>query len=566
MWNGVGGSTNVYGAIWPRLRPSDFRKGVEHGLAPNWPMTYEDLAPYYERADQLIGVSGLAGDPAVPSEGYPTPPLPMGAAARRLAHGFDRLGWHWWPAPAGVISVDYDGRPACNGCGVCNGCPRGSMSKFSLSVWPKALAAGAELRTYARVVRIEKGRNGRATGAVYLDRNSGTRCFLSADVVVLAANGVGTPRLLLASDNLANSSDQVGRNLLHHTLVSADIWVDEPVASHMGYVASVISREFAESDPSRGFVNGFNFNCLTSGAAGEQAIGYLSEAHAPWGRDHHRWFERHFGHGIGIHVIGDDLPNPDNRVSLDPAALDADGAPVARLHYATGENDRRMMKFMLDRLVDLASAAGAFEYRLQDYIGADGVYRTPAWHLLGTCRMGASPESSVVNRWHQAWDVPNLFILDGSTFATGGVVNPTPTLSALALRAAEHLRDNFRDLSRRPARWRPDPRHGSAQPLAEPGAPVDEIDTPALIIDLDAFEHNLDHMAALGPRGRGQAPSARQDPQVAGHRPAADRARRGRPVRPEDRGKRRFSSGAGSATSSSATRSPAPASSPASPR
>jgi 2-methyl-1,2-propanediol dehydrogenase len=264
--------------------------------------------------------------------------------------------------------------------------------------------------------------------------------------VVLAANGVGTPRLLLASDNLANSSDQVGRNLLHHTLVSADIWVDEPVASHMGYVASVISRQFAESDLSRGFVNGFNFNCLTSGAAGEQAIGYLSEARAPWGHDHHRWFERHFGHGIGVHVIGDDLPNPDNRVTLDPTALDADGAPVARLHYAPGENDRRMMRYMLDRLVDLAGAAGAFEYRLQDYIGADGVYRTPAWHLLGTCRMGASPESSVVNRWHQAWDVPNLFIVDGSTFATGGVVNPTPTLSALALRAAEHLRDNFHEL------------------------------------------------------------------------------------------------------------------------
>ena len=446
MWNGVGGSTNVYGAIWPRFRPSDFRKGVEHGLAPNWPITYEDLAPYYERADRLIGVSGLAGDPAVPPESYPTPPLPMGAAARRLARAFDGLGWHWWPVPAGVISADYDGRPACNGCGVCNGCPRASMSKFSISVWPKALAAGTELRTYARVLRIETGRDGRATGAVYLDRTTGERRFQAADVVVLAANGVGTPRLLLASDNLANSSGQVGRNLLHHTLVSADIWVEEPVASHMGYVASVISRQFAETDLSRGFVNGFNFNCLTSGAAGEQAIGYLSEARAPWGREHHRWFERHFGHGIGIHVIGDDLPNAYNRVTLDPGEVDADGAPVARLHYAPGENDRRMMKYMLDRLVDLANAARAFEYRLQDYIGADGVYRTPAWHLLGTCRMGASPETSVVNQWHQAWDVPNLFIVDGSTFATGGVVNPTPTVSALALRAAEHVRDNFREL------------------------------------------------------------------------------------------------------------------------
>jgi choline dehydrogenase-like flavoprotein len=446
MWNGVGGSTNVYGAIWPRFRPSDFRKGIEHGHAPDWPIAYEDLAPYYERADRLIGVSGLAGDPAVPPETYPLPPLPISPAARLLAKAFDRLGWHWWPVPAGVVSQDYDGRPACNGCGFCYGCPRGSMNKFSISVWPKALAAGAALRTHARVLRIETGRDGRATGALYFDRATGRRRFQAADVVVLAANGVGTPRLLLASDNLANSSDQVGRNLLHHTLVSADLWVEEPVASHMGYVASLIGRQFAESDVARGFVNGFNFNCLTSGAAGEQAIGYLSDGRAPWGRDHHRWFERHFGHAIGVHAIGDDLPNPENRITLDPAALDADGMPVACLHYAPGENDRRMMRYMLDRLVDLADAARAFEYRLQDYVGPDGVYRTPAWHLLGTCRMGASPETSVVNKWHQAWDVPNLFILDGSTFATGGAVNPTPTVCALALRAAEHLRDHFREV------------------------------------------------------------------------------------------------------------------------
>ena len=218
-----------------------------------------------------------------PPDDYPTPPLPMQAASRRLAQAFDRLGWHWWPVPAGVISRNYDGRLACHGCGICNGCPRGSMSKFSTSVWPKALEAGVELRTYARVMRIEKDRSGRATGAVYIDRNTGREHFQRAEVVILAANGVGTPRLLLASDNLANSSDQVGRNLLHHTLVACEMWVDEPLAAHTGYVAALISRQFAETDLSRGFVNGFNFNCVTTGGAGEQAIGFLSDAHAPWG-------------------------------------------------------------------------------------------------------------------------------------------------------------------------------------------------------------------------------------------------------------------------------------------
>ncbi|MBV9704304.1 MAG: GMC family oxidoreductase [Methylobacteriaceae bacterium] len=447
MWNGVGGSTNVYGALWPRYRPSDFRKGTEHGLQPDWPISYEDVAPFYDRADRLVGVSGLAGDPSMPAHShYPTPPVPLGGPSRRLAKAFDRLGWHWWPVPAGVISTDYDGRRACHGCGVCSGCARGSMSKFALSVWPKALAAGVDLRIYARVLRIEKGRDGRAAGAVYVDRATGRLRQVKADVVIVAANGVGTPRLLLASDNLANSSGEVGRNLLHHTLVACEMWVDEPLAAHTGYVASLISREFAETDTRRGFVNGFNFNCVTTGGAGEQANGYLSNARAPFGKGHHRWFERHFGRGFGVFAIGDDLPSADNRVTLSATERDDDGVPVAQLSYKPGDNDRRMMRFMLDRLVDVAKATEAFEYRLQDYIDENGVYRTPAWHLLGTCRMGKTPDMSVVNKWHQCWDVPNLFIVDASVFTTGGVVNPTATVCALALRAAEHIRDSFGEL------------------------------------------------------------------------------------------------------------------------
>ena len=156
---------------------------------------------------------------------------------------------------------------------------------------------------------------------------------------------------------------------------------------------------------------------------------------------------RRYGHGIGVFAIGDDLPNPENRVRLDPKLVDSDGIPVAVTHYEPGENDRRMMNYMLDRITDIAKAAGAFEYSLQDYRDDKGVYRTPAWHMIGTCRMGSDPASSVVNKWNQSWDVPNLFIVDGCVLATGGVVNPTPTISALALRAAGYIRDNFRSLS-----------------------------------------------------------------------------------------------------------------------
>ncbi|SDI29936.1 GMC family oxidoreductase [Alloyangia pacifica] len=448
MWNGVGGSTNVYGAIWPRYRPSDFRKGDEHGLQPNWPISYEDLAPFYERVDRLLGTSGLNGDPAMPPRpACPTGPLPFTPAAQRLSKAFDKLGWHWWPAEAGVISEDYDGRPGCNGCGLCNGCPRGSMTLYSQSVWPKALAAGAELKTHARVLRIETGPDGRATGVVWKNRITGALERTRARVVIVAANGVGTPRLLLAS-GIGNSSGMVGRNLLHHTLVGAQMWVDEPVNGHMGYVASMFSRQFAETDVSRGFVNGFNFNCLTSTpSAGEMTAGWHTGTRAPWGKGHHDWFERHFGHSIGLFAIGDDLPNPENRVFLDDKVVDEDGVPIARMHYEPGENDRRMMNYMLDRLEDIGAAAGAYEIALTDYRDKDGIYRTPAWHMIGTCRMGDAPEASVVNSWQQSWDVPNMFIVDGSVLPTGGVVNPTPTISAMALRAAEYVRDSFAELS-----------------------------------------------------------------------------------------------------------------------
>lgn len=455
MWNGVGGSTNVYAALWPRFRPSDFRKGVEHGLAPDWPIAYEDLAPFYDEADRLIGVSGLTGDRGMPPRApYPLGPLPMRASGRAIAAGFERLGWHWWPMPAGIISENYDGRPACNGCGNCaSGCPRGSMAKMSITLWPKALAAGAELRPGARVERIETGPDGRATGAVYIDRATGQRVRQTADVVILAANGVGSPRLLLLSESarhpkgLANANDVVGRYLMHHTLVGAEIWVAARIDSYIGNSGAIISSEFAETDIGRGFVNGFNFNVARVGPAGATALGSFRNQAAPWGAAHHEWFVRHFGHSFGAYAIGDDLPQADNRITLSACETDSDGLPAAKLHYVPHENDARMMRYGIERLRELARSVDAFDVAVTDYC-ENGVYRTPAWHLLGTCRMGAEAESSVVNHWHQSWEVPNLYVCDGSSFATGGVVNPTSTVTALALRSARHLAAEFRDLRR----------------------------------------------------------------------------------------------------------------------
>ncbi len=453
MWNGVGGSTTVYTAVWLRFRPSDFRKGTEHGFhQPDWPFTYEDLAPYYEQNDRDCGVSGLPGDPAMPPRGpYSTPPPSPGPLARVAAEGFDRLGWHWWPTNSAIISHEYDGRLPCNNCGNCqSGCPRGSLNDVSFTIWPKAIAAGASLRTNARVERIEVDETGRATGAVYIDRLTKTRHFQSADVVILACNGIGTPRLMLHSasnrfpNGLANSNDIVGRHLMHHGLGMVEAWSDQPLDSHKGtHSISIFSEEFAETDPSRGFVNGFTMQVVRANGAAYQANGSHSRNVAPWGAGHHAWFRRHFGHVFGVFVMGDDLPLPDNRVTLSDTLTDSDGIPAPKIEYKLHPNDRGMMDYAIDRARDVARAAGAFEIKVNDYIVPGRGYAPPAWHLLGTCRLGGDPETSVTNQWGQTWEVPNLHVLDGSILPTGAAVNPTSTIGALALRGASHLRDNF---------------------------------------------------------------------------------------------------------------------------
>ena len=446
LYNGVGGSTNHYNAHWPRLKPVDFRKGAEHGLAgsADWPITYEDLAPYYELNDVELGISGVAGDPANPPRApRQTPPLPQGPHGRRLAAAFERLGWHWWPADNAIITEDYDGRVACNQCGACrNGCPRGSLAMMSRTYWPKALKNGVELRPFARVEQITTGERGHADGAIYIDLRTGERHRQRASIVVLCANGLGSPRLLLLSasgrfpNGLANQSGLVGRYLMHHAYAEQTIVFDEPVDSYAGaYGAPLLSQEFYDTDVRRGFVNGFTFQIGRGSTAAHTAVTL------PWGRAHRAAFARLFNHEIWFGLQAEDLPVYTNRVELDPAHCDSTGLPGVTVHWELHPNDRRLVEFGVARAFELAAAAGAAE------LHTTGVAeQNPGWHLLGTCRMGADPETSVTDADHQAWDVPQLYICDGSSFVTGGSVNPTSTIGALALRCADRIlaRDDAR--------------------------------------------------------------------------------------------------------------------------
>jgi choline dehydrogenase-like flavoprotein len=441
MYNGVGGSTVLYAANWVRLTPSDFAVRTLDGVADDWPVSYEDLAPFYERVDQDMGVSGLGGDPAYPSGGPPPlPPLPIGAIGRRAAEGMDRLGWHWWPGANAIASRQFRGRSACVRQGTCmSGCPHGAKATTDITHWPDALAHGAVLVTGARVREISVDRRGRANGAVYVDLD-GREHFQRGSAIVLASNGVGTARLLLASrsalfpDGLANSSGLVGRRLMMHPFAAVVGVYDEPLESWLGPAGQTIqSMQFYETDLSRGFVRGAKWNVVpTGGPLGARWIYGQQPLEEQWGAGFHRGVARALGRSFQWGIMAEELPDEDNRVTLDPSLTDSNGIPAPRVDYHSSENAKAIIAYHVERAREAHAAAGAVETVTR-------TMRDCGWHLLGTARMGHDPRTSVVDQWGRSHDVSNLFIIDGSVFVTAGAVNPTSTIMALALRSTEHL-------------------------------------------------------------------------------------------------------------------------------
>ncbi len=453
MYNAVGGSTVIYAAHWHRFVPSDFRVRTLDGVADDWPLTYEDLAPYYDVMDVEMGVSGLAGDPACPPAAAPAlPPMPIGRIGLKAAAGMNKLGWHWWPAPQVVPSRPYRGRSQCTRRGTCmQGCPEGAKASTDLTHWPDAIRHGAKLITGARVREITVDERGHATGAIYIDR-AGVEHNQRAEVVVVCCNGVGTPRLLLASasnrfpDGLANGSGLVGRNLMMHPYAAVVGYFDEPLESWLGPAGQAIhSMQFYETEPGRGFARGAKCNAMpTGGPLGmRSALGGkpLEEA---WGPELHRATAKRLGRSFEWGIIADDLPDVNNRVTLDPELCDSDGLAAPRIDYRNSANTARLLAFHLARAKEAMAAAGAYEMSTTELM------RDCGWPLMGTCRMGDDPAGSVVDPWCRAHDVPNLYILDGSVFVTSSGFNPTATICAIARRSVHHMIENKANLERAP--------------------------------------------------------------------------------------------------------------------
>ena len=413
-FNGVGGGTIHYTAHFPRMRPSDFRVRTLDGVADDWPIDYWTLEPYFAENDRMMGVAGLAGDPAFPPHQPNMAPVPLGKTGTRYAQAMNKLGWHWWPSDVAVATTEYDGRAKCINLGHCTpGCAQGAKASVDITYWPQALRAGVELRTRCRVREITTDERGMASGVIYYDPK-GVERFQPAEVVILAANGIGTPRLLLNSasarfpDGLANSSGLVGENLMLHPWPHVVGYVDEEVDSDRGPQTVMWSQEFYETDLSRDFERGYMLQFGRGGGPASEAIASMAAGRLPWGKDHHSVYRTLLHHRMLIGVACEDLPEEHNRVTLDPVLRDSHGIPAPKIDYRISENTRRMMEHGIARASEILATAGAKN------ISASRTELNYPGHLLGTARMGLDPERSVVNELGRCHDVKNLFIVDGS--------------------------------------------------------------------------------------------------------------------------------------------------------
>ena len=447
----VGGTSNHFTANFWRFHEIDFIERSKLGPIAgssfaDWPIRYADLEPYYTKVEWEVGVSGLAGaSPFDPprSKPYPMPPLPVKGSGVIFERAALKLGWNPFPAPMAILSEPRPGRSACVNCGFCLGfgCEVKAKSSSLASMIPLAeKSAKCEIRPNSYVHKIEVDERGCATGAVYFDEQKVVH-LQKAKAVIVCANGAETPRLLLLSasnkfpDGLANSSGQVGKNLMFNTAAVSVAVFDEPVNDYKGFAVSRLLHDFYELDPQKvGFYGGGGMDARYDMTPIGFAFGGLPPGSPRWGQDYKAALIHNFSRTIEIFGHGTSLPVEDNSFSIDPDVKDAWGLPALRLTYKDHPDDVKLAKWLADRSMELLDAAGA-KQKWTYPIGEQqfGV------HLLGTCRMGNNPKTSVIDADHQAHDVKNLFLCDGGSFVTSGRGQPTMTIMALAFRAADRI-------------------------------------------------------------------------------------------------------------------------------
>ncbi len=430
---GVGGSTLHWGAFVPRADPRDLRIHTDFHEGADWPLTYADLLPYYEEVETFLGVSGPAHYPWDSGRRYPTGPVPINAPGQLMQRGFAALGLRTSAAPIAALSEpyarpEYGQRPACVNRGFCHqGCRNGAKASMDATYLPWAVRDGAEIRPDSFVHGFERGSGGNITSVLFRQTGTagkaGTERRQRTRAVFLCAGGIETPRLLLHT-GLANSSGQVGRNFMAH--VATQVWgtFAGRVGMNKGFPATVISEDMLRPAGAP-FTGGYLVQSLGvtpvtwaqgvargRGLFGEELVSYLDRYN--------------FVAGIGIN--GDCVPVKGNYLELSEE-VDRNGLPKPRVHFSYGKSELAMSEHAVTLLKAAWQAAGAEDMWTLE--------RTA--HTIGTCRMGSSPEASVVGSFGQSHDLGNLWICDNSVFPSSLAANPALTIMALSLRTAEHF-------------------------------------------------------------------------------------------------------------------------------
>ncbi len=429
----VGGTTVHWGACALRFQDHEFKPRTRYGAIAganlmDWPVDLKEMEPYYDRAEDMMGVTGTHG----------IPPLPVSNHGKVLFAGAKKLGYTKYQVTNMAInSLPRDGRASCQQTGFCvQGCTFGAKWSTLYVDIPRAEATGkAEIRPECQALRIEHDASGKVTAVVYADR-TGALQRQKARIVAVAGNAIESPRLLLNSSSslfphgLANSSGQVGRNYMRHTTGAVFAVFEKPVHMYRGTAQSGIVMDEARLDTRRGFVGGYQMELLPQG------LPSFAQTIIPggWGRDR-AWILDHYANAAGLWVIGEDMPRETNRITLHPEKKDRFGMPIPNIHSDDHPNDVAMRNHGYQQGESLYKSIGALKtVRVSPY---------PSTHNMGTNRMSEKPRDGVVNQFGQAHDVKNLFVSDGSQFPSSGGENPTLTIVALTLRQAEYIADQM---------------------------------------------------------------------------------------------------------------------------
>jgi choline dehydrogenase-like flavoprotein len=431
VWSvkGVGGTTTHWTACCPRLADFELKSLSTYGPLEDcnladWPIASDELATWYARAEDMLGVTGTNGiERLPPSANFKV----MEAAARAV--GYSDIDTY----NMAINSAPRDGRPACLQLGFCNsGCATNAKWTTLFNHIPQAEATDYyDLRPQSMVTRIVTDTNGRATAVRYID-SSGVEQEQKARVVCVAANVVETTRLLLNSaterfpSGLANSSNQVGRNYMRHVMAMIFGVMPGVVNWYKGTTCAGVIRDEVKHDPARGFVGGFQYHLLALGPE------YIANNLIPggWGKEYAELM-LDYDKLSGVIVTGEDPPQADNRITLHASEKDQFGLPVPVVTYNKHSNTEAMLQYAYRRGREMYEALGATRVFTHEGFGAT--------HNMGTCRMGSDPATSVCNSYGQTHDIPNLFVSDGSLFPTSGSANPTLTIISLMLRQADYL-------------------------------------------------------------------------------------------------------------------------------